>query len=250
MTKKVILFAGIIVLAVVAIILADVYPIFFMRPLDTGVVPDTDISVIRNGVANAYCIKSSEGYILIDAGADSEAFKKTLQEKNISITDVRHIFLTHSDNDHVGAIGLFPYANVYMSEDELPMINGEMTRNGNIIGRIFSGNKNALPDGVTPESLILLTDGQELTIGDRTIRCVKAPGHTPGSMVFILDDAYLFTGDSFKVHNMQLATSPFTMDEKASKESIQNMYEDLRDTKLVLTAHYGYYHSADIANIF
>ena len=141
MRKRMIRFAGIVVLAVAAIILADVYPVFFMKPLDTGIIPDTDITVVRNGIANAYCIKSSEGYILIDVGADSEAFKKSLQEKNISIADVKHIFLTHSDNDHVGAIGLFPYANVYMSEDELPMINGEMARNGNIMGRLFQGTK-------------------------------------------------------------------------------------------------------------
>lgn len=36
----------------------------------------------------------------------------------------------------------------------------------------------------------------EITIGDCTFKCFSTPGHSPGSACYILDDKYVFTGDS------------------------------------------------------
>ena len=42
----------------------------------------------------------------------------------------------------------------------------------------------------------LLRDGEVLRIGDIKIKCFLVPGHTWGHMVYLIDDKYLFTGDT------------------------------------------------------
>ena len=42
----------------------------------------------------------------------------------------------------------------------------------------------------------LLKDGDTLHIGDIKIQCFLVPGHTWGHMVYLVDDKYLFTGDT------------------------------------------------------
>ena len=42
----------------------------------------------------------------------------------------------------------------------------------------------------------LLHDGQTLEIGGVRIECFLVPGHTWGHMVYLIDDKYLFTGDT------------------------------------------------------
>ena len=42
----------------------------------------------------------------------------------------------------------------------------------------------------------LLRDGQVITIEGIKIECFLVPGHTWGHMVYLIDDGYLFTGDT------------------------------------------------------
>ncbi len=37
---------------------------------------------------------------------------------------------------------------------------------------------------------------RDLVVGDVTLHCVPAPGHSPGSALYLLDGKYIFTGDS------------------------------------------------------
>ncbi|WP_242843277.1 MBL fold metallo-hydrolase [Kineothrix alysoides] len=212
------------------------YPVLFMKPSKTGKIQDSEILAVKNKIGNMYFINSSDGYILIDAGSDIKAVEKIIQQENIS--DVRHIFLTHSDHDHVASLGLFTDANIYMGEDELQMVNGETKRERN--------KNNSLPDGIGLDDLILLKDEQKIKIGEHTIRCVKAPGHTTGSMIYILDNDYIFLGDSCKISNNKLDIHPFTMDEALSRESIQKISKLIKGTEFTLTSHYGHYKSSDL----
>ncbi len=57
---------------------------------------------------NFYLIKSEQSLILIDAGFNNgdcwNALQNTLMDKDLSITDLTHIFLTHHHIDHVGLV--------------------------------------------------------------------------------------------------------------------------------------------------
>ncbi len=47
-----------------------------------------------------------------------------------------------------------------------------------------------------------LYDGLEFTVGSAHIRTIHVPGHTLGNVVFLLDDKYLFTGDSIFINSI------------------------------------------------
>jgi glyoxylase-like metal-dependent hydrolase (beta-lactamase superfamily II) len=236
--KKILLSLAALVLIAAVIALIIFYPMLLMRPAGTGAIPDTGIIAVKNGMNAVYLIESGSGYVMIDAGSDAEALVKTLYKIGIKRSEVTHILLTHSDYDHVAALDLFPDADIYMSEDEEQMINGETKRN--------AGGSNSLPGGIAPDSLVYLKDKQIITFGELTIKCLSAPGHTPGSMSFIIDDRYLFTGDAFMISDNKLSVHPFTMDKDTAADTIQKFYAVIKETDLTLTAHYGYYNSHDL----
>lgn len=238
MKKRIFWAIGIIILIVAVIGGINFYPLLSMKPAETGEIGDTEIIAVKNRSNSVYFIESNDGYILIDAGSDISAMEKSLEDVGIAPNDVKHVFLTHSDSDHVAALLLFSNAEIYMSEDELQMINGETKRD--------KRNSNSLPDGIKQDAIVLLTQEQELTIGEHKVICIKAPGHTPGSIVYILDDDYLFSGDSFKINNDTIDIHPFTMDSETSEKTIQDLYSVIQSTKFTLTAHYGYYKSVDL----
>jgi glyoxylase-like metal-dependent hydrolase (beta-lactamase superfamily II) len=233
--KKIILLSvAAFFVVIIAVLLFNFYPMLVMKPIATGIIENTDILAIKN-MSNVYVLSSGEGYILIDAGSNAKNLEKVLQQENISIESVTHIFLTHSDGDHVAAVTLFPNAAVYMSEDELQMINGEITQGKN--------NRKSILNDFGLDNIVLLQDKQEIFIGEHTIKCVKMAGHTPGSMLYVVDEEYLFSGDCFRVSSNKILTHPFTRDEKLAKESINRLYDMIRGTKYTFTAHYGYFES-------
>lgn len=107
---------------------------------------------------------------------------------------IEHILITHQDTDHVGALEkdseqLFRNATIYLSEIENRYLTGEKRR------RVIHGLYK-LPLFKTDNRRVLLRDGQILNIGGIKIECILCPGHTWGHMVYLIDDEYLFTGDT------------------------------------------------------
>jgi glyoxylase-like metal-dependent hydrolase (beta-lactamase superfamily II) len=41
-----------------------------------------------------------------------------------------------------------------------------------------------------------LRDGEEVALGDRTMQALHTPGHTPGSLCYLQEEQFLFTGDT------------------------------------------------------
>ena len=227
--------AGIVLLVMIGLFI-QVYPMLSMSPVETGQIPETEIIAINSGVNNAFLIYTDEGSILIDTGIGTDIIAAGLDELAVSDTEIKHILFTHSDSDHVGGRSLFSDAQIYISEDEVQMIDGTIKRN------LFVFNE--IPDTLT-SNLITLTDQQELTIGGHTILCIKTPGHTPGSMSYLIDEKYLFSGDAFQVKDGIMMVHPYTMDAVQGKETI-SMLDTVKDDIIILTAHYGYYHGHDL----
>jgi len=236
--KRIVLIACAVLLIVIIIALIIAMPLLQMRPAKTGRIDGTGVIAVNNGMCSVFLIESSEGYILIDAGSNPGRLEKSLDDLGVSLSDIKNVFLTHSDGDHVAALPLFPGAVVYMSEDEVQMTDGRTKRN--------SGSSNSLPDKDEPYVITPLINDARLTIGGREIRCVKAPGHTPGTMVYIVDDSYVFTGDAFLIRTNRVGVHPFTMDKETSEMTIKSLITDIRETQLTFTAHYGYHDSPDL----
>jgi len=197
-------------------------------PVDTGQVAE-NVYAVRVKDANMFIYADGEHAIAIDAAYAGDALREELKRLPISPGSVTHLFLTHADVDHTGGLDLFPNAQIHLSEDEEPMIDGTTPRlfwvyHSPKIGRAYT----------------LLADGNVITAGTIKVQAIATPGHTPGSMSFLVNDSVLFTGDTLKLQNGLLDTfyRLLSVDTATQRESIEKL-AGLQNVALLCTAHTG-----------
>ena len=237
-TKRMLLITGVAFALLLGIGFYSCASLLMMKPAETGLIPGTNIYAVLNDRNTVYFIKTDSGYILIDAGSSISQIESAIREAGINASSVNWIFLTHSDSDHTSALTLFPNAAIYMSSDEYALINGSVKRSP--LG------SNSLPAGINVDEMYTLSDGLELFLDQTTVKCISAPGHTNGSMVYLIDEKFLFTGDAFKISNSKIDVHPFTMDAAQARKTIAQLNEVINSSTLLLTSHYGYYDSRTI----
>lgn len=181
------------------------------------------------GTVNLYLIKSNNQYIAIDAGNDADHIQQELDKLNINAQDIVAVFLTHTDADHTAAVNLFNKATFYMSRAEEQMIDGRTSR------FLFSEN-------TFDHDYELVEDGQTINILGLKIQGILTPGHTPGSMSYLIDDKYLFAGDAVSLDKGQvylLNESIYYMDAEAQRDSLERL-ANLSDVEYIFTGHHGF----------
>jgi glyoxylase-like metal-dependent hydrolase (beta-lactamase superfamily II) len=194
------------------------------------------IYAIKDTFVNLFLIKGTNGYIAIDAGNSPKLVIQEIQKLSIDPLKVVAVFLTHTDSDHVAALDLFTNAKIYISKAEEQMINGKTPR-----FVIIKNKKIAHYE--------LLADNQTINFPGLKVLCIATPGHTPGSMSYIINDAYLFVGDTMSLKNgkADLFNEFFNMDSETEKESIKKL-GTLQNLKYVFTSHYGF--TEDVSKAF
>ncbi len=199
-----------------------------LTPIETKHIVD-NIYTIQDTYSNLYLIEDSSQYIAIDGGNDINIISEELKKLNINPDKITAILLTHSDRDHIAAVKLFKNAEVYISEQEEQLIDGRTSR------FLFFGND------IGTKEYSLITDQQTFAIGNVKIKGILVPGHTPGSMCFLVDDKYLFTGDvlSIKDGKIDKFNDLFNMDTKMTVKSMVKITK-IPDAEYIFSAHYGY----------
>ena len=222
----------IIIMAILTSILFTGCAMLAMNPAKTGQVLNTEIHAIRNSMGAVYLLNTGNGYVMFDAGSNTKNLEASLKKADINPNDVKWILLSHSDSDHVAGLPLFQNAIIYMNEDEIQLVNGTTNRNR-------SGG-NVIPFGINIDEIVLLQNGQELVFGETKIECIKAPGHTPGSMLYLVNDKYLFVGDAFGIIRGRRIVHPFTMDKELAERTIEQLKIRIDNSSIILTSHYGF----------
>ena len=196
--------------------------------------PDTkkltpQVYLISDTFVEMFLVKDSDSYIAIDAGNDVAHIRKQLKSLWVDTTKVKAVFLTHCDGDHTATINMFPKAKIYFSKDEEQMINGQTSR------FLFTHNKLSRTD------YTLLADNQIVQIGGTKVRSIATPGHTPGSMSYLVNDSLLFVGDAFGVQNGRIVkpNKTFTMDMETAVNSFPKV-KNIPTAKYLFTAHKGF----------
>ena len=97
----------------------------------------------------------------------------------------------------------------------------------------------------THNEKVLLHDGQVFEIDGIKIECFLAPGHTWGHMVYLIDDRYLFTGDTiwFGADGGYSFISALAESNKLAVKSLAELEQKLRTRGLrpvILTGHTGW----------
>ncbi len=198
-----------------------------MNTLESGeIIPG--VYAVKNDYANFYLIQSDHGYIAIDAGLDQKASRRELEKLHINPEKVTAILLTHSDFDHTASIALFPNAAIYLAKEEEQMVNGQTKRQF-----IFSNKLDRSYQTLENEEIVLFDNLQ--------IQGFLTPGHTPGSMSYLVNGKYLFTGDILGLVNGRAGcfNEDFNMDTKLQEETLRNLARRPA-VDYIFTAHYGY----------
>lgn len=205
-----------------------------MTPAQTMKINEEIIAINDGEFVNMYLISTEEGYIAIDAGNSLTSVSESLESLGIKTHEISAVFLTHTDSDHVGAIELFKEADIYINSLEEQMVNGETAR------FLFIHNQLKLP-------YKLVEDGSLISIGNLTIKCISIPGHTPGSMSYLINNKYLFTGDAIGFDGSYVTpfNELFNMDGQQALLSTKKIMVPLENIEHIFTGHHGTFEYSD-----
>jgi glyoxylase-like metal-dependent hydrolase (beta-lactamase superfamily II) len=194
--------------------------LFFPGLLDTSQVHD-GIFAIRDGFVNLYILKTAGGLICIDTGWNIKRVCHGFETLGIQTQDVVAVYLTHLHWDHSRNLNLFPNADIFVGEHEF--------------SRCF-------PKWLKPslKPFIKVRDGQELTANNILVRVIETPGHTIGSVSYLVENRFLFTGDVLRLRRGEARPFHFyfNRNHRAVIHSIHRLSR-LEGIQCLLTAHTG-----------
>ena len=205
----------------------------------------------RPVVTSAYLVHGREP-ALVETGPTTsvEAVHAGLSSLGLGPDDLAHIVVTHIHLDHAGGVGrlaaAFPSATVWVHERGAPHL-ADPAKLVASAARVYGEERLKTlfgPVDPTPESrLRSVAEGDEITIGDRSLEVMYTPGHA-SHHVSLVDSASgaVFTGDALGVHLpdvrvLQPATPPPDIDVELGVRSIERIKE--RAETLLLFSHFG-----------
>ena len=140
----------------------------------------------RSWESNSYLLVGERHAVLIDAGVNATDVLNALASHG---AELRYILLTHGHFDHTVSVDLLRKQTgaklVIHTEDAEMLADAQKSALA-----LFFGTH----DTHTPEDLTV-QEGDTIPFEDRQIRVIHTPGHSKGSVCYLLDHM-LFSGDT------------------------------------------------------
>ena len=129
---------------------------------------------IEDGGVRFFLLTGTEKALLIDSGMNV----RNARDIAAGLTDLPLFLLnTHADRDHIGSNEQFEIFYMHPAEEPVYRLSGK------------------------PGVILPVEDGDVLDLGERALRIIHLPGHTPGSIA-VLDaqDRALISGDAIQAN--------------------------------------------------
>ncbi|MHB1393135.1 MAG: MBL fold metallo-hydrolase [Clostridia bacterium] len=137
--------------------------------------------------ANCYIVydENTKETAVIDPGGNFPEIKSFIEESGLK---VKYIIITHGHGDHIGALKeLKDYTNAVVC---IHKEDNEMLKNSRIN---YTAEMGYPPVDMSADRL--LSDGDELMLGDTKLSVIHTPGHSRGG-ICIYCESSLFSGDT------------------------------------------------------
>jgi glyoxylase-like metal-dependent hydrolase (beta-lactamase superfamily II) len=153
----------------------------------------------KNAPAAVYLVETSQGLVLIDSGLEANAgvVRKQIEELNFDLHQLRAILLTHVHGDHsLGAEHLrgLTGATVYAGWGDEDALRAAAPREA--FFSIYPMPASYVQHATTVD--VKLKGGEIILFGETRFTALAAPGHTTGSICYLLERSglsALFAGD-------------------------------------------------------
>ncbi len=128
-------------------------------------------------IHNAWALVGSEGIILFEALYDYAApdeIADGMRRLGLDANKVRYVVISHAHGDHDGGARFL--------QDKMPAAH-----------LVYGGpdwdavDKSTNRPGGKPKRDMVGTDGMKLSVGDASVQIVSTPGHTPGTLSFLVE---------------------------------------------------------------
>ena len=135
-------------------------------------------------VASTHVIDTGSGIILIDPGVPHALYLvlENIRALNLNPYDIKYIVISHGHYDHLGAakaLSELTGAKIFLGRADREYANGTYD--------LTCAKEIGCPYYESFEPDVLLDEGDIIALGNTSILCKKAPGHTPGTMAFFFD---------------------------------------------------------------
>ncbi|MEC5422258.1 MBL fold metallo-hydrolase [Virgibacillus sp. C22-A2] len=176
---------------------------------------------------NCHIVYDDQHAIIVDPGGEAATIIDYIQKEGLTTAA---ILLTHAHFDHIGAVEDLRYhynVDVYIHEAEASWLeNPHLNRSA-----LFTGESI-----ITKKAEQLLLPGN-MTIGEIQFEVIHTPGHSPGSVSFIFNDAsFVISGDVLFFQGIGRTDLPGG-NGKQLEESIKDKLYKLGDNFIVYPGH-------------
>ena len=151
-----------------------------------------DIEQMKVGFMEVFCYlvacPRTREALVIDPAGDEDRVVGRIREKDL---DLKYIVNTHGHPDHICGntkVKALTGAKIIMHELDDQMLSSAQ-------GQEMARQWGFAP---SPPADITVKDGDQIVVGDVSLRVIHTPGHSPGG-ICLLGDGNLFTGDTLFV---------------------------------------------------